>query len=232
MRIRHRASHRAIRAAARRTGSAAVLVLLATLLVACGNEADGEAEEDAATVSCEYRADGTEPAAPAELPPDQADGAGAATATLATTAGDVSVELARDKAPCTVNSFVSLAEQGYYDDTPCHRLTTQDIFVLQCGDPTGTGIGGPGYQFADELSGEETYSAGTLAMANAGPDTNGSQFLMVYDDTPLPPDFTVFGSLDPESLELVARIAEQGTSSGGPDGPPAEPVTIESVTVG
>src|SRR5699024_8063385 len=90
--------------------------------------------------------------------------------------GEVEADTRGDGAPCTVNSFLSLAGQEYFDDTDCHRLTTEGIFVLQCGDPTGTGSGGPGYSFADELDGSETYPAGTLAMANAGPDTNGSQF--------------------------------------------------------
>src|SRR5699024_11558444 len=94
----------------------------------------------------------------------------------------------------------------------------EGIFVLQCGDPTGTGSGGPGYSFADELDGSETYPAGTLAMANAGPDTNGSQFFVVYDDSPLPADYTVFGSLDKESTKTVADIAAEGTDSGAGDG--------------
>ena len=133
-------------------------------------------------------------------------------------------------APCTVNSFLSLAEQEYFDDTDCHRLTTEGIFVLQCGDPTGTGSGGPGYSFADELDGSETYPAGTLAMANAGPDTNGSQFFVVYDDSSLPADYTVFGALDEASTKTVADIAEKGTDSGASDGAPKEKVTIESVS--
>jgi len=132
-----------------------------------------------------------------------------------------------------VNSFVSLAEQGYLDDTTCHRLTTaaSGISVLQCGDPTGTGMGGPGYSFADELSGSEKYPAGTLAMANAGPDTNGSQFFIVYGDTPLPPAYTVFGTVDDDGLKVVEEIAAKGAENGAPDGPPAEPVNIETATV-
>ena len=92
-----------------------------------------------------------------------------------------------DAAPCTVNSFVSLAEQGYFDGTSCHRLTTRRPASPCCSAATrpAPARGGPGYSFADELTGEETYPAGTLAMANAGPDTNGSQFFIVYGDTPL-----------------------------------------------
>ncbi len=86
--------------------------------------------------------------------------------------------------------------------------------MLQCGDPTGTGTGGPGYSFDDELSGKETYPAGTLAMANAGPNTNGSQFFIVYDDTQLPPAYAVFGQLDAASVKIVAEVAEKGTQTG------------------
>ena len=104
--------------------------------------------------------------------------------------------------------------------------------MLQCGDPTGTGTGGPGYSFADELAGDETYPAGTLAMANAGPDTNGSQFFIVYDDTPLPASYTVFGTIDDAGLEVVRTVAQAGSDEtfGQGDGAPVTPVTIESVS--
>ena len=128
---------------------------------------------------------------------------------------------------------MSLAEQGYFDATQCHRLTTEGIFVLQCGDPTGTGTGGPGYSFDDELSGEETYPAGTLAMANAGPNTNGSQFFIVYDDTQLPPAYAVFGTVDDASVKIVAGASPRRapTTAAPADGAPKTPVEIESVTV-
>ncbi len=115
---------------------------------------------------------------------------------ITTNEGPITITMDRSKAPCTINSFESLARQKYFDDTRCHRLVDSGIFVLQCGDPTGTGSGGPGYSFADELSGSETYPAGTVAMANSGPNTNGSQFFLVYADSPLPPSYTVFGQLD------------------------------------
>lgn len=116
--------------------------------------------------------------------------------TLLMEEGEVTITLDRSAAPCTVNSFLALAEQGYFDDTTCHRLVDTGIFVLQCGDPTATGMGGPGYVFDDELTGDETYPPGTVAMANAGPDTNGSQFFMVWAETELPASYTVFGTLD------------------------------------
>jgi peptidyl-prolyl cis-trans isomerase B (cyclophilin B) len=153
---------------------------------------------------------------------------------MATSVGTLGLALDAAKAPCTVGSFVSLAEQGYFDGTSCHRLTTAGIFVLQCGDPTGSGSGGPGYSFPDELSGKETYPAGTLAMANAGPDTNGSQFFIVYGDTQLPPSYTVFGTVDAAGLHAVRRVARAGTDNafGSGDGHPRKPVKIDSVSVG
>ena len=206
---------------------------LAFSLAACGATSDtgssGASEPPATAAECAYVEsaggvrDVTAPEAPAS---------GVVEVTLETNAGDIAMTLAGDRTPCTVASFVSLAEQGYYDDSPCHRLTTQGIFVLQCGDPSGTGMGGPGYSYADELDGTETYPAGTIAMANAGPDTNGSQFFLVYEDTALPPSYTVFGELSPQGLDVVAQIASAGAEGGAADGAPASPVTISAVTVG
>jgi len=185
-----------------------------------------------ATVSCEYPADG-EAAKPVQ-PPTGTDvsAQGTVPVTLQTSAGAVPLTLDRALAPCAVNSFVSLAEQGYYDATTCHRLTTDPgLQVLQCGDPSGTGAGGPGYSFADEVFPELTYGRGVLAMANAGPDTNGSQFFMVYGDGELPPSYTAFGTISPEGLQVIDEIArrgQDGANSSG-DGAPVQPVTIESV---
>jgi peptidyl-prolyl cis-trans isomerase B (cyclophilin B) len=164
-------------------------------------------------------------------PPAEAGLSGEVPALLQTSAGDIPMTLDADAAPCTVGSFASLADQGFYDGTDCHRLTTSGIFVLQCGDPSGTGRGGPGYSYADELDGEETYPAGTIAMANAGPDTNGSQFFLVYQDTQLPPSYTVFGQMDAAGLAVVQQIAAGGVTGGGADGTPATPLTIHGVTI-
>ncbi|WP_372727079.1 peptidylprolyl isomerase [Nocardioides sp.] len=211
------------------------LAALATLvavsaLAGCADDSTDTADDAQATgPACTYTEDGRDAAKEVELPPENATVSGTVEATIATSAGDVVAELDADATPCTVNSFVSLAEQGYFDDTACHRLTTQGIFVLQCGDPTASGMGGPGYSYDDELSGEETYGPGTLAMANAGPNTNGSQFFIVYGDSPLPPSYTVFGQIDADSLEVVSAIAEKGTQSGGGDGAPKEKVTITAV---
>jgi peptidyl-prolyl cis-trans isomerase B (cyclophilin B) len=153
---------------------------------------------------------------------------------LDTGQGRLTVTLDRAKAPCTVNSFVSLVGQHYFDGTPCHRLTTASIYVLQCGDPSGTGTGGPGYNFPDENlqtggSGSITYPAGTVAMANAGPSTNGSQFFLVYRDTRLPPNYPIFGTLT-GGLDVVRHVAAAGSDPTG-DGRPKTPVTLGSARV-
>jgi peptidyl-prolyl cis-trans isomerase B (cyclophilin B) len=217
---------------------AAFAVLALLLLSGCGSsdsegdsgESSGSSDSSAAAGTCSYPADSQSGAKDVDAPEEKPQAKGTVEATVATTAGDLAVTLDADRAPCTVNSFLSLAAQKYFDDTECHRLTTEGIFVLQCGDPTGTGSGGPGYSFADELDGSETYPAGTLAMANSGPDTNGSQFFVVYDDSSLPPDYTVFGQLDEKSTKTVADLAAKGTDSGAGDGAPKEKVTITEVT--
>jgi peptidyl-prolyl cis-trans isomerase B (cyclophilin B) len=218
---------------------AALTVIALSTLTACSGDDDGDTATDpssqsqaASGVSCDYTTTG-QAAKDVEPPPSEAAVSGDVDVTIATGVGDLAATLDADATPCTVNSFVSLAEQGYFDGTSCHRLTTGGIFVLQCGDPTGTGMGGPGYQFDDELSGEETYPAGTLAMANAGPGTNGSQFFIVYADTQLPAAYTVFGTVDDASVKIVEDVAEKGTddANGPGDGAPKQAVDIESVTV-
>ena len=151
------------------------------------------------------------------------------TATIVTNCGTIKVAMDGKAAPHTVNSFVFLAGKHYFDNTKCHRLTTSGIFVLQCGDPTGTGTGGPGYQFRDENLHGATYPAGTVAMANAGPNTNGSQFFFVYADTPLPPNYTPFGKVT-SGLDILKAVAAKGSEPPG-DGAPKQPVTISSFTV-
>jgi peptidyl-prolyl cis-trans isomerase B (cyclophilin B) len=152
------------------------------------------------------------------------------TATIVTSQGTLAIKLNAAAAPCTVNSFVYLASKGYFNGTSCHRLTTAGIFVLQCGDPTGTGSGGPGYSFADENLTGATYPAATVAMANAGPGTNGSQFFLVYQDTTLAPSYTPFGTIT-SGLDVVTKVAAAGTADGSQDGKPKLPVQITSVTV-
>jgi peptidyl-prolyl cis-trans isomerase B (cyclophilin B) len=164
-------------------------------------------------------------------------------ASMSTNQGNIGLQLDNAKAPCTVNSFASLAQQGYFNDTPCHRLTTGGLAVLQCGDPTGQGTGGPGYQFANEypttqyqpdnpaLQQPVLYPRGTLAMANAGPGTNGSQFFLVYQDSQLPPNYTVFGTIDQTGLATLDKIAAGGVEGGTGDGKPKLPVQVKSIAL-
>lgn len=146
-----------------------------------------------------------------------------------TSQGRLTFELNRAAAPCAAASFVSLVQQHYFDSTPCHRLTTAGIYVLQCGDPTGSGNGGPGYSFRDELTGAEKYTRGVLAMANAGPNTNGSQFFIVYKNAVLQPNYTIFGTVV-QGLDVVDKVAAAG-ASGGNDGKPKLPVELTKLTV-
>ena len=146
---------------------------------------------------------------------------------LNTNCGQVVVELDHKAAPTTVNSMLYLSQQKYFDQTPCHRLTTSGLFVLQCGDPTGTGTGGPGYTFKDEnlpKQKDNNYPAGTVAMANSGPGTNGSQFFIVYEDTTLGANYTIFGKVI-KGLDIVQSVAELGASTGA-DGSPNQPIGI------
>ncbi|MFB4305178.1 peptidylprolyl isomerase [Actinomadura sp. GTD37] len=144
--------------------------------------------------------------------------------------GTLKLRLNPALAPCTVNSLAFLAGKGFYDGTSCHRLTTtSSLKVLQCGDPTGTGTGGPSYRFADENT-RATYSRGTVAMANSGPNTNGSQFFILYGDAPvLPPSYSVFGQIT-SGMGVIDEIAERGTDGGLDDGRPKEKVTITQFT--
>ena len=163
-------------------------------------------------------------------------------ASMATNQGNMGLMLANNESPCTVNSFASLIGQKYFDNTKCHRLTTSpELGVLQCGDPKGDGTGGPGYGFGNEYPTDQyppndpklqeavVYPRGTLAMANAGPNTNGSQFFMVYKDSQLPPQYTVFGTIQADGLATLDKIAKAGVAGGGEDGAPTSEVTIKSL---
>ncbi len=178
---------------------------------------------------CSYPASGTA-AKKVGMPPTSNVSHTDSTATIVTNQGTVTIKLNAADAPCTVNSFTYLASKAYFNGTSCHRLTTSGIYVLQCGDPTGTGSGGPGYSFNDENLTGATYPGATLAMANAGPNTNGSQFFLVYKDTQLPPSYTPFGTIT-GGLDVLTKIAAAGTADGSGDGHPKLPVNITSVTI-
>ncbi|MFH8466585.1 peptidylprolyl isomerase [Streptomyces sp. NPDC017991] len=162
---------------------------------------------------------------------------------LQTTCGAIDIDMPASKAPHTVNSFSFLTGKGYLDHTKCHRLTTNGIYVLQCGDPQGTGMGGPGYTIPDEnlkdkrLKGN-VYPAGTVAMANQynaqtkeGRDSGGSQFFLVYQDSQLPANYTPFGTISESGMKVMKKIAAAGEATGQGDGAPNATVVIDKATV-
>jgi peptidyl-prolyl cis-trans isomerase B (cyclophilin B) len=197
------------------------------------------ASPSAAAGECSYPKSAEQASKPVSIP--KYDKAKAAdyrkpfSATLKTNQGNIVIELAADKAPCTANSFRNLVTSKFYDSTPCHRLTTEGIFVLQCGDPTGKGGGGPGYSFGVENAPKDgSYPPGTVAMARTqDPNSNGSQFFLVYKDTALPDPsgYTIFGTIT-KGLDVVTKLAKAGTADGSGDGAPKNTVTIESATIG
>jgi cyclophilin family peptidyl-prolyl cis-trans isomerase len=220
-----------------RTGAlasvAAVLVLSAGLSASVSAQSTPEASPAAS--SCwsadQVTEDPTLGKQYAQQPAMKIDPAKTYTATIETNKGTVTAELFPSDAPNTVNNFVCLAQDGYFDGTPFHRIVKG--FVIQGGDPTGTGMGGPGYRFDDEPISRD-YERGTLAMANAGPNTNGSQFFIVLDDLrgKLPKNYTIFGKVT-EGLDVVDAIANTPTSVGrsGENSTPNEPITVEKVII-
>ncbi len=171
---------------------------------------------------------------------------GTVAVTMTTTQGVLPITLDRSKAPCTVESFVNLASSGFYNGTPCHRLVTAgSLKVLQCGDPTGTGSGGPGYTIPDEPptglapapgGGASIYPRGSIAMAKtSSPNSGGSQFFLVYADSQLPPDYTIFGTVAEPGIKVLEKIAAAGddgsldSSAGG--GKPKLATSLQTVTV-
>ena len=153
--------------------------------------------------------------------------------TLSTNCGDIVIQADFKAAPVTLTVLSTLMNAGYYNKTYCHRITNQSIFILQCGDPTGTGSGDPGFRYRDENLPEATennYPEGTVAMANSGPNTNGSQFFIVYDDTTLGPNYTIWGKVT-SGLDIVKYIAQSGIRGGGPDGQPLRTISIDRITI-
>jgi peptidylprolyl isomerase len=223
----------------------AVALPLAIILAGCGAtpparlaavgtpERAAAGADSAACWSDEQRVEGDDGMARqyTEPPRMRVDPTKSYTGTLETNKGTIEVEFFPEDAPQTVNNFVCLAEDGYFDNTPFHRIVKG--FVIQGGDPTGTGSGGPGYKFADEPVARD-YERGTLAMANAGPDTNGSQFFIVLDDLrgKLPKNYTIFGRVR-DGMDVVDAIANTPTRTGrsGENSTPTEPVTLEKVTI-
>lgn len=155
------------------------------------------------------------------------------TFTLTTNCGTIVITTVGNKAPVTLTQLSMLSKAGYFNGSLCHRLTTQGIFVLQCGDPTATGMGGPGFTYPDEnlpANVQKNYPAGTVAMANSGPGTNGSQFFLVYADTSLGADYTIWGKIT-KGLNIVQAIAKAGVKGGGADGTPNQTIALTKVRV-
>ena len=198
----------------------AIAIIVGTVIVGIGGASNPQ--------------DASAPQVPAaDLPTAGITASNKAQISFTTNQGEIIIETLPALAPLTVNALAALGQKNYFDNTICHRLTTEGIFVLQCGDPTGTGTGGPGFNIPDENLPEpieNNYPAGTVAMANAGPGTSGSQFFLVYQDTTLGPDYTIWGTIT-SGLEIVQTIASAGVIDGGPDGAPATGVTIESTKV-
>lgn len=219
-----------------------------TSSAATTNEPAVAAAGSGGSVRCEFTATPGQPAPAGHsigLPPATASRSGTVQVTLHTSQGDIPITMPRAKAPCTISSFAFLAAGGFYNNTPCHRLTAADgLKVLQCGDPTGTGTGGPGYTIPDEnptglpassaAPNADVYARGTVAMANTGqPHSGGSQFFLVYADSALPPSYAIFGQVSNSGLAVLDKVAAAGIQNddGSHDGKPALPVTITSATV-
>lgn len=237
----------------RKVATAAVVAAIASAVVSVVGATSAAADEpDTTNGPCRYTETPDEPAArPVPLPPDphRTPDRGRVRVDVKTSQGPLPLKLDRSIAPCTVQSFVHLARHKFYDRTTCHRLTTYPTLeVLQCGDPSGTGEGGPGYRYSDELpvglepapndpTGErKIYPRGTLAMANAGPDTNGSQFFLVYGAAYLLPDYTIFGTIGHSGLDTVDEVAAGGVQPtpedpAPQDGPPVIPADLKKVKV-
>ncbi|MZG04752.1 peptidylprolyl isomerase [Streptomyces sp. SID5614] len=219
---------------------AVVAVVGVSAFVVAGKDDDKDRKSDAAA-SQSPTPEPSESESKAPLPAMKIDKKAKYTMSLTTSQGDIGFSMDAAKTPQTVNSFKALADKGYFDDTKCHRLTTQGIFVLQCGDPKGDGTGGPGYNIPDEnldalgkagADGTVVYPPGTVAMANTGqPNSGGSQFFLVYKETKLPPTYTPFGTMDDASLKSVQKVGEAGVEGGAGDGAPKKAVTVEKATV-
>jgi len=235
-------------------GTAVVILGMVWLVVAVSSDDDKKptaaASESASAAACQWKPKVDPSAASAEpLPPEIKDvgtppasgepRSGKSTMTITTNLGELKATLDLSKVPCTAANFSFLASKNYFDNTECHRMTTEGIHVLQCGDPSATGRGGPTYQYTDEnlpTNRRPAYPEGTIAMANAGPNTNGSQFFIVYKDTELQPNYTVLGKVDQASLDIVKKVAEAGVVDADPqqpgDGKPKTQVKISDLTVG
>jgi peptidyl-prolyl cis-trans isomerase B (cyclophilin B) len=196
----------------------------------------GGADGPGATATCDWQTtpSGNPYLIDVEPPSEEVPATGTTDLRMSTDLGDLTLTLDQARTPCAAASLVHLAGEGYFDDSPCHRQTdSAGLRVLQCGDPTGTGAGGPTYQFPTQVDGGETYPRGTVAMANSGQGFDGSQFFLVWGDSRLSPDYTVVGTVDETGLAVLDAVAAEGNdgSNGSGDGAPVLPVTIQTMTV-
>ncbi|MCW2571177.1 MAG: putative peptidyl-prolyl cis-trans isomerase cyclophilin type [Frankiales bacterium] len=244
MRAERQAARRAAAAARRRQRNLVIASVVAVALVALGgivlatkiggtSTAAPKTSPSASTAAslapgtCKYTPTKTAASRKVDLPPETGvETKQAFTVHLTTNLGLIDIQLNSAAAPCTANNFRSLVHFKYFNNTPCHRLTTQGIYVLQCGDPSGKGTGGPGYTFGDENLKGAKYPKGTVAMANSGPGTNGSQFFLVYKDTQLDPNYTPFGTIT-KGLDIIDKVAAAGSVPTG-DGKPKLAINILS----
>jgi len=209
----------------------AISVLLSPSAVADTKSRAAKNEKAAAIKCAPTKAAGHTPkdVAPAQKLPKKLT----RTFTFDTNCGNIVVTTVGAKAPITITQLTTLAKGGYFDSSLCHRLTTQGLYVLQCGDPTATGSGGPSFTYGDENLPAATvnnYPAGTVAMANSGPGTNGSQFFLVFADTTLGANYTIWGTIT-QGLDIVKAIAKAGVKGGGADGTPNQTIAINRVVV-
>jgi peptidyl-prolyl cis-trans isomerase B (cyclophilin B) len=256
MTLRAEAAQRRRRLQASIGAGAAVLVLLVGIVLVVTLTGNGAKKNNAASPGTSKAATPTnctwkpkiDPSAPPQpellksikdvgTPPASGEPrSGSQTMTVTTNVGVVEIQVDTAHAPCAASSFTHLASKKFFDNTPCHRMTTQGIFVLQCGDPSGTGTGGPSYEFAEEnlpTGKRPAYPAGTVALAKTqAPASSSSQFFIVYKDTELSADYTVLGKVT-KGLDVVQRVADAGVddANGPGDGGPKTKVTIQSLTM-
>jgi peptidyl-prolyl cis-trans isomerase B (cyclophilin B) len=226
----------------------AVLVVAAAVAIIAGigtgnpktsaaSGSSSSAPGDGANGNCSYTkaAAGNPNLKDVGTPPAKVATSGTTDVTMTTNFGAIPLTLNHAEAPCATESFAYLAQKKFFDNTICHRETSSEgLKVLQCGDPSGTGSGGPSYEYKTQVTGKETYKRGTIAMANSGNGFDGSQFFLVYGDSQLPPSYTVIGTVGDAGLAVLDTIAANGNNgANGPgDGAPKKKVTITSMTVG